>query len=141
MMNVDFTPEPPSGRHKSPKYNNGFTAISHFFGRVQGEFILSNDESTAAKIAGVYHPDDARETIIKNRELFSGMMCEILNVSAHQSLTGLINEYGRVVVLPPSWVFGEYHMASVVTGVGIIDSLYGSIQCCVALNLAGMHDR
>lgn len=137
MMDVEFTPELKVDRQRPPVYVKGFTTVSHFFGTIHGEFMMSTDESTAAKITGVYWPDDSIDMVAKKRELYSSMMCEIVNVSAHQSLEGLVKAYGKLDLMPPAWIFGEYHMASYITGVGIINSLYGSIQCCLALNLAG----
>ena len=137
MMNVEFHPELHSRRTRPLVYVNGFTAITRFSGTIHGEFLISTDELTAAKIAGVFQPDDGMAAVARDREMYASMMCEVINVSAHLSIGELSETYGQLVVLPPSWVVGEYHMASYISGMGIIDSLYGSVQCCLALNLAG----
>jgi CheY-specific phosphatase CheX len=138
MMNADFTVEPRNTLSRPLVYVNGMTVISHFSGAIQGDFLLSTDEGTASKVAGVYNPDEEFEVIQKKRAIYSDMMCEVLNVSANCSLEGLCHEFGRLTLLPPAWVFGEYHMADYISGVGRIDSLYGSIQCCLALNMTSL---
>jgi len=137
MMNVEFVPEQKFNR-QSP-FTNGFVAVSHFYGAVQGDFMMSTDEMTVSKIAGVYNPDDSVDIMVKNREIYASMMCEVLNISAHQSLAGLETTYGKLILLPPSWVFGEYHTVEYISGVGSIDSLYGSIVCTFSLNNAGFN--
>jgi CheY-specific phosphatase CheX len=136
MVNVDFTIEHRNNALNPLVYEDGLTGISHFSGMIQGDFLLSTDETTASKIAGVHNPDSTGIAIAKNREIYSSMICEVLNVSANHSLEGMIRKFNRLTLLPPAWVFGEYHMADYIFGVGMIRSRHGTIQCCLALNMA-----
>lgn len=135
MMNVDFTQEKKAAISSPLVCKNGMTVIAHFSGRVQGDYMLSTDETTAAKIAGVFSPDSSFTPDNQKRDIYAGMMCEVLNVSAQDSVVELQRDFGRLTILPPAWIFGEYHMADYVSGVGMIDSLYGRVLCCFVFNM------
>jgi CheY-specific phosphatase CheX len=139
MMNVEFSLEKKSANFAPFSCKNVMTVISHFSGRVQGDYMLSIDEATAAKIAGVYNPENGFSPNPRLREIYAGMMCEVLNVSAQTSVVELARDFGNLTVLPPAWIFGEYHMADFVSGVGMIDSLFGRVQCCFVLNMVTLN--
>ena len=114
---------------------NGMVVISHFSGMIQGDFLLSTDEETAAEIAGI-HASPA--TIVAQRETYAGFMCEALNTCVHLSIGDLEEMFGALTILPPAWIFGEYHSADYISGVGVVSGVCGDITCSLSLNLISL---
>ena len=137
MTNADFQIGARTPQKALHLFREGFTVVSHFSGRIQGDFILSTNEPTAAKIAGATSPS---MPIAERRESFAGCMCEAMNISAHHSLELLQRNFGALTLLPPAWIFGEYHTVDFVSGVGVISGTCGQLQCSLVLNLAGLHE-
>jgi CheY-specific phosphatase CheX len=138
MTSTKFKAEPKKPVKSPMAIQNGFIAISHFIGTIQGDFIFYTNEGTAAKIAGVYPPDGSQTDIYKVRTIFSDAICEVLNVCAHDSLYGLENQFGKLMLNPPAWVFGEYHMADYISGIGTISGECGTIQCSLSINMVNV---
>ena len=93
---------------------------------------------TAAKVAGVYPHDNSLAGLIKGRTVFADVMREILNVSAQMTLSELEKTLGPLTLLPSSWIFGEFHMADFISGIGVIGCEYGRIQCSLLLNMVSI---
>lgn len=138
MTGVAFTvdPDPDSREDFTP----AFIAMSHFSGSIQGDYLFMMLESTASRIAAVYPEDGSADKIIAARDSYAGLMTEALNTTVHQSIGELEKHFGRLKVLPPAWVFGEFHMADYVSGIGRISGECGAVQCRLSLNLATLSD-
>lgn len=138
LVDVDFSLEP-AGRTYTPiaqKY--GFTVVAHFSGRIQGDFLFSTSEMVAARIASVYPPDNSLVGLIKGRVVFVDIMREALNLSSQMTLVELEHVFGPLTLQPSSWIFGEYHMADYVSGIGVLRGTCGRIQCSLILNMASI---
>ncbi|MBN1576566.1 MAG: hypothetical protein JW913_08440 [Chitinispirillaceae bacterium] len=138
MANADFMIDKKSPVNTPPTFRNGLTVISHFSGRIQGDFIFSTDEITASKIAAVYPHGAALAAVIVHRGTYSGLMCEAMNISAHHSLEDLERNFGALTLLPPAWIYGEYHSADYISGIGFISGKCGMVVCSLCLNLVGL---
>ncbi len=138
MTNAEFSVVAKGLPRIPPVFENGLVVISHFSGIVQGDYIISTDEITAARIAGVYSETVSLDGIIIQRENYSGLMREALNISAHHSLNGLEKRFGALTLLPPAWIYGEYHTADYVSGMGMLSGKNGVILCSLSLNMVGL---
>jgi CheY-specific phosphatase CheX len=138
MTETPFTPCIDTPTDSTTPFKHGLTIISHFFGGIQGEYILSTTEYTAARIAGKYTAGASMAAIMAHRETYSELLCEVLNVSAHQAVEDLEKKFGRVTMLPPAWVYGEYHTLDYVSGMCCIKGVHGTIHCSLLLNMAAI---
>lgn len=79
-----------------------------FYGTIQGEFILSAEEETPARLTGVYKQDMPMKEMRQHREDYGEFVRELINVAAGQSVERL-NEKGfeGVSWLSPRIVYGE----------------------------------
>lgn len=139
MADVFFAPD--AETPATPLPENCMTVIAQFFGAVHGEYRISTTEFTAARIAGKYTPGASADAIAAFRDIYSDMLCEVLNVSAHISLTGLEKKFGKLQLLPPAWVYGEYHTVDYISGIGIVKGIQGAIRCSLVLNMAYVHSN
>ncbi len=70
------------------------TAYIHFAGTIQGDYILSLDEITAAKLAGVYEEGMSDNDLRKMREDYGGFIKELLNLAVGQAILELEQSFG-----------------------------------------------
>ena len=123
---------------KLQQHRHGMVVISHFSGMIQGDFLLSTDEETAAAIAGFNPAENDHSSLYLHRETYVGLLCEALNTCVHQSISGLEQQFGALTVLPPAWIFGEYHSADYISGVGYVRGVCGHITCSLSLNMVSL---
>jgi CheY-specific phosphatase CheX len=138
MANADFAVAAKVPVSTPPVFENGLTVISHFSGRIQGDFMMATDEITASKIADVYFVEASLAAIVAQRETYSGFMREVMNTCAHQSLEDLEKRFGALTLLPPAWIYGEYHTADYISGIGMISGRCGVILCSLSLNMVSL---
>lgn len=137
MVNADFSvSSKPVGIIPAPP--NSMVVISHFSGMIQGDFLIATDEVTAARAAGVYVQGASYAALIAQREIYAGFLCEAMNVCSHHSIEDLEEMFGALTILPPSWIFGEYHSADYISGIGFLEGGYGGIYCSLSLNLISL---
>ena len=141
MAGIRFEPESVKPLYSPVSHPNGFVAIMHFIGKVQGDYIIYTDEITASKIADVYPEDGNLEAVCTVRNIFADLLCEVLNVSSNDSLFGLESRFGRLVLNPPVWVFGEYHVGHSTVGVCPIKGECGIVQCSCYINSTGVENE
>lgn len=138
LVNADFSVMPSCNMMGLGVKKYGFVVVAHFSGRIQGDFLFSTTEMTAAKIAGVYPADNSYAGLVQGRTVFADVMREVMNVSAQMTLVELGKSVGTLTLLPSAWVFGEYHMADYISGIGVIGGTCGQIQCSLILNMTGI---
>jgi CheY-specific phosphatase CheX len=138
LVNADFSIMPSPKVQGMVEIEHGFVVIAHFSGSIQGDFIFSTTEMTAAKIAGAFPADNSLMGLMKGRVVFSDVMREVLNVSAQLTLANLSRSFGALTLLPSSWVFGEYHTADFISGIGVIGGIHGQIHCSLSLNMVSI---
>ena len=137
MADADFAVSlKPVGLIPSPQ--NGMVVIAHFSGMIQGDFLIATDEVTAARTAGVYVQGASPAAMIVRRETYAGLMCEVMNVCSHHSIEELEDMFGVLTILPPAWIYGEYHSADFISGIGLIEGSCGSMYCSLNLNLISL---
>ena len=117
---------------------HGMVVISHFSGMIQGDFMFSTDEETAAGIAGLNPAEYHHTALFPHRETYAELMCEALNICVHQTITALEEQFGALTVLPPAWIFGEYHTVDFVSGIGYVGGDCGTVTCSLSLNMVSL---
>ena len=139
MVNADLhILSKPNQPHPSGIYKHGMVVLSHFSGMIQGDFILFTDEETAASLAGIPVGAEDYQVLTAQREIYAGLMCEALNTIVCQSISDLEEMFGALTILPPSWIFGEYHSADYISGVGYLSGTCGDITCSLSLNMVSL---
>jgi CheY-specific phosphatase CheX len=138
MANADFAIDTTTPIKTPFNFEDGLTVISHFSGMIQGDFMFSTDEITASKIADVYPQNASIAAVVAHRDTYSGLMCEAMNISAHHSLEVLEKNFGTLTLLPPAWIYGEYHTADYISGISLIRGKCGIILCSLCLNMVGL---
>jgi diguanylate cyclase (GGDEF)-like protein len=109
----------------------GITVFSHFFGAVQGFFLLSLNSQAALNAFGVDldSPESQQE--------FFGFFREVLNTTCAQSLPMLEGEFGELTYSPAMLVQGDVHFPDfATTHLDIQLPNNHLMQCAVFLNLA-----
>ena len=126
--------EPVSSLHRE----HGMVVVSHFSGMVQGDFMFSTNEETAAEMARIPVRSTSGTAVAAAREAYAGFMCEALNTCVHLSIGDLEEMFGALTILPPAWIFGEYHSADYISGVGVVSGVCGTVTCSMSLNLISL---
>ncbi len=115
-----------------------FTAIMHFSGSVQGDFVITTDEKNAEKLACMSRFAKTTDDASDSRNLISDYFTELLNVSSGQTLPELEKKFGSLYLTPPSIVFGELRQSQVISGNVDICNGTDIIRCTLSLNMAGV---
>ncbi len=119
-------------------FSSPFKMIAYipFAGAIQGDYIISMDETTAAKLSGVYKQGMPVNEIQKMREDYGGFIKELLNLAAARSILDLEQSFGNLTYTPATLVYGEIEFPNVMSGNIRIESNECEIKCGFSLNLA-----
>ncbi|MBD3318113.1 MAG: SpoIIE family protein phosphatase [Chitinivibrionales bacterium] len=107
-----------------------------FFGKISGQYAISLAEKTALSLIGEYDFEASAEYVRNLRPTFSGLLMELLNVSAGRALLDLQSTFGRLTVLPPTVVYGEIQFPPIRSASVRITSSFGDMLCSCSLDLA-----
>ncbi|MCB9496591.1 MAG: chemotaxis protein CheX [Fibrobacteria bacterium] len=137
MLGVEMPPVAPGVeiRDFSPSYS--MVAMIHFTGAIQGDFAISLDETTAARLIGAWSEGMDAVAMREVRPDFGGMLKELLNTAVGQSLPALEEEVGRLAYHPPLIVYGELDAPAIPSGNLTLEADAGPLACCVVLDEAG----
>jgi CheY-specific phosphatase CheX len=114
-----------------------FTAIMHFNGTIQGDFIVTTDEKNAEKLTLISSLSKTTDYSNDSRCLVTDYFTELLNVSSGQALPELEKKFGSLYLTPPSVIFGELRQSQVISGNVDICNGPDLIRCTLSLNMAG----
>jgi CheY-specific phosphatase CheX len=109
----------------------------HFTGPVQGEYVISMAESTAAGFLGAWREGMTQEDLKALRSDFGGMLKEILNTAVGVAIPHLEATFDRLTYHPPMVVYGELEYPDVPCGTLTMATGQGEIQCSFVLDMAG----
>jgi len=109
----------------------------HYTGPVQGEYMISMEESTAAGLIGAWSEGMTREDLKGLRGDFGGMLKEMLNTAVGMAITTLEGSFDRLTYHPPVVVYGELEYPDVPCGSVVLASGQGDIECGFVLDMAG----
>lgn len=112
------------------------TAYIHFSGTIQGDYIFSLDEITAAKLIDVYESGMPEDDLREMREDYGGFVKELLNLAVGQSILELEQSFGYLTYTPGTVIYGEVEFPDVTSGTIMIENEKGGILCGFSLNLA-----
>ena len=118
-------------------FSTGFDMIIyiHFAGIIQGDYLISMDESTAAKLIEVYEDGMTNEALKEMREDYTGFIKELLNTAVGLSIPELEQIFGNLTYSSSIVVYGKIEFPDVTAGDLIIESKAGNIQCGFAIDL------
>jgi diguanylate cyclase (GGDEF)-like protein len=133
MTGIQFTVNKPSLKEQSFRFNNGMTVYIHFYGKVQGEFIIGIDEHAALKLTGI--ENSATSDITQYREDLSGFFNEVLNIASAQTLPELELVFENLTYFPAIVAFGDIIFPEVRSSMVDIVSETAIIQCGFSLNM------
>lgn len=111
-------------------------AYIHFAGAIQGEYILSLDEITAAMLIEAYEDGMSHDDLREMRSDYADFVKELLNLAVGQSIPELEQSFGCLTYAPCTVVYGEIEFPNIMSGNVRIESDPGEILCGFALDLA-----
>lgn len=132
MTSVQFNVNNDSYKEQTFRFNNGMTVYIHFYGKVQGGFIVGIDERAALKLTGVENPT---EELLHYREDLSGFFNEVMNIAAAQTLPELEHEFENLTYFPAIVAFGDTIFPEVRSSLVDIQCDSLTVRCGVALNM------
>ncbi|MBD3315937.1 MAG: hypothetical protein GF344_09135, partial [Chitinivibrionales bacterium] len=115
MSNATFDVLPATLNKGLFTHPGGMILDARFAGRVQGDYFLAMDETTACKIAGGYREEMSAEDIIASRTEHGQFMKELTNISVGQSLAELEKYLGSVTAFSPLAVYGVLDFPHVIS--------------------------
>ncbi len=123
---------------KEIPFSSRFNMIAyiHFSGTIQGDYILSLDEITAAKLIDAYESGMPENDLREMREDYGGFIKELLNLAVGQSILELEQSFGYLTYTPGTVIYGEVEFPDVTSGTIMIENEKGGILCGFSLNLA-----
>jgi CheY-specific phosphatase CheX len=113
-----------------------FCVLMHFAGTIQGDFILTTEETVALQIVNAH-----KGLIIDDHDVrknISTVFSEMVNVAAGQTIPELEKKYGLLTLIPAYTVFGELRTANVISGNVDIAGQKGTMRCTLSINLASL---
>jgi CheY-specific phosphatase CheX len=119
----------------APAYST--VVLIHFTGPMQGDYALSLDETTAARLIGAWSEGMAGSDLRALRADFGGMLKEFLNTAVGMAIPSLEEIVGRLTYHPPMIVYGELDTPSIPSGNLVLEADAGPIACSLVLDAAG----
>ncbi len=138
MAGADYQVHEDSFREMKYRFPAMMHAIIRFYGIIQGEYILSIKEETAAKLAQVFEEGIRPDELKKHREEYEGFVSEVVNVAAGQAIQYLKKEFEELTVLPGKIIYGEMVYPDIPTGYLELEGGTGTVVCCFLLNLVNL---
>jgi CheY-specific phosphatase CheX len=112
-------------------------ALIHFTGAVQGDYVLSLEEETAAKLIGAWSEGMDANELKGLRPDFGGMLKEVLNTAVGMAIPKVEDEFGRLTYHPPMIVYGSLDTPNIPCGTLTLGAEAGLIDCTFVLDKAG----
>jgi diguanylate cyclase (GGDEF)-like protein len=132
MTYVQFIVNNESYKEQTFRFNNGMTVYIHFYGKVQGGFIVGIDERAALKLTGVENPT---EELLHYRDDISGFFNEVMNIAAAQTLPELELQFENLTYFPAIVAFGDTIFPDVRSSLVDIQCDSLTVRCGFALNM------
>lgn len=138
MVGVELAPVEDSLGEVRFAPSKPMTVMIHFTGAIQGEFALSMEEASAARMIGCWSEGMAADELRANRGDFAGFVKEVLNTSVGQVIPGLEKEFDALTFLPPVVIWGELDYPDVPSGRMVASGEPGDVECFFVLNMMGL---
>jgi len=119
----------------APLYST--VVLIHFTGPMQGDYALSLDETTAARLIGAWSEGMDASELRTLRGEFGGMLKEFLNTAVGMAIPALEEIVGRLTYHPPMIVYGELDTPAIPSGNLVLEAEAGPIACSLVLDAAG----
>jgi CheY-specific phosphatase CheX len=137
MLGTEIVLDGQASHHGRFAPSHPMIVMIHFTGPVQGEYVLSLTEATAAGLLGAWQEGMSQEDLKALRGDFSGMLKEILNTAVGAAIPHLEAQFDRLTYHPPMMVYGEMEYPEVPCGSLTLCAEAGDIECSFILDLAG----
>ncbi len=120
---------------KTP-FSSAFRIIAyiHFAGAIEGEYLLSLNETLAAKLLGIYEDNMSDNDVYAIKEECGEFIKELLNTAVGSSIMGLEQTFGHLTYSACVLVYGEIEFPDTLTANVKIEGKYGEILCGFSLN-------
>lgn len=106
-----------------------------FQGMIQGEYIISLKEETAARLIEVYKEGISADELKEHREEYGGFLSEVLNAAVGQAVQELKKTFEEPTILPVRIIYGEMIYPDIPSGCVKLKGDAGTLVCCFILNL------
>lgn len=138
MVGSDLAPRPESLGEVRFVPSGAMTVMIHFTGAIQGEFAVSLDEASAARMIGAWSEGMPDDELRAQRGDYGGFLKEALNTSVGQVIPSLEGEFDALTFLPPMVVWGSLEYPDVPSGRMTAVGDAGEIECFFVLNMMGL---
>ena len=138
MVGSDLAPDATSLGEIRFQPSLPMTVMIHFTGAIQGEFAVSLDETTAARMIGAWSEGMTDDELHAQRGDYGGFLKEALNTSVGQVIPGLEAEFDALTFLPPVVIWGTLEYPDVPCGCMKAIGDAGGIECYFVLNMMGL---
>jgi CheY-specific phosphatase CheX len=125
-----------STREESFTYSHGMTIFINYYGSIQGDYLLSMDLQTAAKLAGLWREGFKDADLREKAETCNGFLTEMLNTAVGSSIIQLEKQFNDLTYVGANVVYGEIFFPRSQSGGITIEGQAGKILCVFAINLA-----
>jgi CheY-specific phosphatase CheX len=122
-------------REESFTYSKGLTVFINYYGPIQGDYLLSMEEATAARIAGVYREGMGPRELSELHEQCNGLFMEVLNVSVGRSIEQLEKQFSDLTYVAACAAYGEIYFPRSLACSMTIEGAAGKIITVFAINL------
>ncbi len=136
MIGTPFALDKTSFREAAFSSPFNMIAYIHFAGAIQGEYILSLDEITAAILIEAYEVGMSDDDLREIRSDYADFIKELLNLAVGQSISELEQSFGYLTYAPCTVVYGEIEFPDIMSGNVRIKSDTREILCGFALDFA-----
>jgi CheY-specific phosphatase CheX len=135
MAGMGYLIKKGSTREESFTYSRGMTVFINYYGSIQGDYLLSMDLQTAAKLTGVWREGFQDAHLRDSAETCNGILMEMLNAAVGRSIVQLEKQYHDLNYVAANVVHGEIFFPRSMSGGIAIEGRAGTIMCVFAINL------
>ncbi|MBN1576557.1 MAG: hypothetical protein JW913_08395 [Chitinispirillaceae bacterium] len=114
------------------------TLFAGFSGAIQGNYIVSLDDTVALKLIGAGDETVSPGKALDFRKEYGGFLKEALNIAVGQAIEAPGKSYGDLAYSPGTAVFGEIEFPDIMSASIVIEGREGKILCGFFLNLANL---
>jgi CheY-specific phosphatase CheX len=130
MLGVIFEISEEPKIQKTFEHNPGIVISISIIGTIQGEYIISLDEITAAHLCHYEILNDSpEENKIRRKKELSDICKELLNITVGRVIQNLEKEFNGITYQPAVAIFGEVEYPEIPVGSIELKGVAGTIQC------------
>ncbi|MCP4347420.1 MAG: hypothetical protein GY795_18095 [Desulfobacterales bacterium] len=138
MAGADYRVNEDSFQKGKYEFPHMIHASIRFYSMIQGEYIISLEEETAAKLAQVYEDGMSADELKEHREEYGGFVSELLNAAVGHAVQELRKTFEDPTIIPVRITYGEMIYPDIPSGCVELKGHAGPVVCSFILNLMSL---